>query len=280
MSVAKAHFPLFRRNGDHRSIFDPVRRKDLTNSPEERVRQQWIQYLTLECGHPLSRLSVENGLRIPQEEHESRSDLLLYDAEFKPLLLLELKAEHIPIQQKTMIQARRYNQTIKAPYILLSNGKIDVLSDESGTLLDGHYWPEFLTSRQPVHRLFDYWNRRGFLSKEDTSAMRWLQEQMTRLPSWVSFGLNIDGITAHYAFVEKIGDYWQAKTLFVGASGVTHLWISRIDTQGERKSIVCRLWSEHLSFELYSEKGNKETFPIEGGDQDLAVLERELIQAF
>ncbi len=108
-----------RRQADRAFVFDPLRKRYLLLSPEEWVRQLLIRYL-LHRTYPAGRLAVEQGLSI--HGRMRRFDLLAYDAFGRPFLLAECKAPEVKITQKTMDQIAAYNQALKAPYLLLTNG--------------------------------------------------------------------------------------------------------------------------------------------------------------
>lgn len=102
------------------TIFDRFRRKWVSLTPEEWVRQNFLQYLSDYKGFPSALMAVEkkvdiNGL--PQ-----RFDLLVYDRSGRPLLLAEFKSPAVAIDQQTFNQVIRYNSFLKAPFVLVSNG--------------------------------------------------------------------------------------------------------------------------------------------------------------
>jgi len=101
-------------------IYDFLRKKHLLLTPEEWVRQHWIHFLIAK-GFPKGWFVLEKGLRY--NGLQKRTDLLIYDREGKPYLLVECKAPEIEIDQKVVSQAFVYNQTLKCPYVTLSNGR-------------------------------------------------------------------------------------------------------------------------------------------------------------
>jgi hypothetical protein len=109
-----------KRKDDKRLIFDPVRRKWLVLQPEEMVRQLMVCYLLEEKGYRKNRLSAERGLSV--NNRQGRFDLLVYDEEVKPYLLVECKAPQIRVNQATFEQASWYNTTLKVPYLMVTNG--------------------------------------------------------------------------------------------------------------------------------------------------------------
>jgi hypothetical protein len=105
---------------DKFEIYDIVRRKYVVLQPEELVRQLVVQYLIAEKNYPLSKMRVEMGLTV--NERRKRCDILVFDNQFQPLLLVECKAATIPIDQTTFEQIARYNLVFRVPFLLVTNG--------------------------------------------------------------------------------------------------------------------------------------------------------------
>jgi hypothetical protein len=101
-------------------IFDSIRKKYVVLTPEEWVRQHVINLLIHVLDYPKSLLKIESGLRY--HALDKRSDIVVYDKEAKPYLLIECKASDVKVDEKTISQATVYNKTLKAPYVALSNG--------------------------------------------------------------------------------------------------------------------------------------------------------------
>jgi Type I restriction enzyme R protein N terminus (HSDR_N) len=101
-------------------IYDIVRRKYVILQPEELVRQLVVHYLVAEKNYPLSKMRVEMGLTV--NERQKRCDVLVFDNQFQPLLLVECKAATIPIDQTTFEQIARYNLVFRVPFLLVTNG--------------------------------------------------------------------------------------------------------------------------------------------------------------
>ncbi len=103
-------------------IFDTLRKKYIVLTPEEWVRQHFVHYLIAEKGFPKSLIKLEGGLHY--NKMSRRSDILVYDRKGAPFLLVECKASKVPISEKTFSQAAQYNSSIKAPFLLVTNGMI------------------------------------------------------------------------------------------------------------------------------------------------------------
>ena len=101
-------------------IYDPIRRKYLVKGPEEIVRQLVIQYMILEKGYVKNRMAVEKMLKI--NERLKRFDILVYDENTSPLVLVECKAPNIKVSEDTFHQIANYNLALKTKYLLVTNG--------------------------------------------------------------------------------------------------------------------------------------------------------------
>ena len=113
--------PQLSRVGEKVFIFDVLRKKNILLTPEEWVRQHWIHFLITNKGFPKGLLTSERGLTY--NGLQKRTDLLVFDRQGHPYFLIECKSPEIEINQKVLSQAIAYNQTLKCPFIALSNGK-------------------------------------------------------------------------------------------------------------------------------------------------------------
>ncbi len=103
-----------------KKIFDPIRRKYLVLTPEEWVRQHFLQYLIIQKGFPAGRFQLE--VAVKHSQTIGRFDALSVDDRGNPLLLLECKAPDVKISQETFYQIARYNGTLKAKALAVTNG--------------------------------------------------------------------------------------------------------------------------------------------------------------
>lgn len=102
-------------------IYDNIRRKYLVLTPEEKVRQGFIYFLISEMGYSKNHIRTELGLQY--HALSKRSDIMVFDKNTQPYMLVECKAESVSINQEVVEQASRYNLTFKAPYLCVTNGK-------------------------------------------------------------------------------------------------------------------------------------------------------------
>ena len=101
-------------------IFDEIRKKHLVLTPEEWVRQHFIQFLIQKKKFPSTLLQIEGGLSLNQTR--KRSDILVYNSLGEKLMVIECKAPSVAITQATFDQAARYNSVYKASWLVVTNG--------------------------------------------------------------------------------------------------------------------------------------------------------------
>ncbi|MBS1581814.1 MAG: type I restriction enzyme HsdR N-terminal domain-containing protein [Bacteroidetes bacterium] len=103
-------------------VFDPVRKRWVALTPEEWVRQHVLNYLVHELGCPASLISVEHAIAL--NRLAKRADLVVHDRAARPLLLVECKAPHVPMDQRVLEQVARYNLVFRVPYLFVTNGLV------------------------------------------------------------------------------------------------------------------------------------------------------------
>jgi Type I restriction enzyme R protein N terminus (HSDR_N) len=101
-------------------IFDPIRRKNVFLTPEEWVRQHVLNWLMVALQYPKSLIRSESGLNQPNSL--KRTDIVVYNRNAAPFLLVECKAPNILLSDQTLEQANRYNKFLKAQFLLITNG--------------------------------------------------------------------------------------------------------------------------------------------------------------
>jgi len=109
-----------RKEDDHEQILDVLRRKYVALTPEEWVRQHFIHYLIEHKHYPATLLANEVKLQVGDKV--LRADSVLYSTTLQPRMIIEYKAPHIPITQKTFDQISTYNLLLHADYLVVSNG--------------------------------------------------------------------------------------------------------------------------------------------------------------
>ena len=126
-----------RRDKDKFFIYDLARKSWLLLTPEEWVRQHWLHYFHIIKGRNLSSLILEKKLVL--NGTTKRIDLLVTEKTVAKILV-ECKAPHIKLTEKTFEQTARYKSIIGAEEIILSNGIQHIFAK----FADNHY--QFLPS--------------------------------------------------------------------------------------------------------------------------------------
>ncbi len=118
------HLPQFtfriKDNQGKKVIFDRFRRRWVALTPEEWVRQNFGCYLTEIKHFPASLVAVERTLKINQ--HDFRSDIVLFSKSGNPLAVVECKAPEVKISQQVFDQIARYNLELRVDYLMVTNG--------------------------------------------------------------------------------------------------------------------------------------------------------------
>jgi len=101
-------------------IFDRHRKKFVSLTQEEWVRQNFIEYMIEEKKYPASLISIEKQLVI--NGLKKRYDAVVFNREAKPIVIIEFKAPTVEIKQKTFDQAAVYNSKLQVGFFIISNG--------------------------------------------------------------------------------------------------------------------------------------------------------------
>ena len=112
--------PRIQEKSGRLAIFDMLRRKYVALTPEEWVRQHFVNYLTRHKGYPKGLLANEVELRIG--EKRLRCDTILYNREMQPRMIVEYKAPGIEVTQRVFNQISAYNMLLHVDYLVVSNG--------------------------------------------------------------------------------------------------------------------------------------------------------------
>ena len=106
-------------------IWDPLRRKEVAATPEERVRQWFIIQLRDAFGVPEHMMNSEVGFKFGAKPW--RADIVVYDRAGKPLAVVECKRPDVALDAYVVEQAMRYNSVLGVRYLFLTNGKMTYL---------------------------------------------------------------------------------------------------------------------------------------------------------
>jgi hypothetical protein len=109
-----------KKEGEKTYIFDPIRKAWFLLTEEEWVRQNFVAYLVKERGYPATLIALEKELLL--NGLKKRFDVLVYNDEHQPWMMVECKAPEVALSEAVLQQALRYNMTIPVTYIIITNG--------------------------------------------------------------------------------------------------------------------------------------------------------------
>lgn len=102
-------------------IFDALRKKWVALTPEEWVRQNFVQYLLQVKNYPASLIALEKEIKLG--ELKKRFDILVYDNNHQPWMMIECKAVEVNLDEKVLEQVLRYNVSVPVAFIVITNGE-------------------------------------------------------------------------------------------------------------------------------------------------------------
>ena len=171
-SIAINHFPIIVFEGTEKLLFNPILKKRFKNRPEERVRLKWVEYLLHQTDRKKSRIGFETPVQLRQEKNTLRADLILFNKQMKPEILIECKAESVPLTPAVAEQAARYNSEIGAPFICLTNGVTDFwFEQKNGSVLAVDSPIAETTRFEEIEREPIWWANRGFCSPSSSDKL-------------------------------------------------------------------------------------------------------------
>ena len=107
------------------------RRKYVRLTPEEHVRQAILHVLETQYEYPHGLIGVEVPIEVAGLK--KRCDAIVYNQLMQPLMLIEFKAETVPLTQQVFDQAAIYNRHLQVPYLMVSNGKDTIVAEVLAT---------------------------------------------------------------------------------------------------------------------------------------------------
>lgn len=144
--MIKIEFPVYqfktKNDEGNKFIFDPFRKRWLILTPEEWVRQNILQYITLVKQYPSSLIAVEKEFFLG--ELKKRCDVVVYDRNSLPWMMIECKEMNVMLNSKVLDQVLRYHMAIPAKYLLITNGSYCLgFEKREGQFLEIDALPEF-----------------------------------------------------------------------------------------------------------------------------------------
>ena len=148
LNLPEARLQLRRDPDGNVRVYDPLRRAWLVVTPEEWVRQHFVNYLISSRGYPASRIANEVTIRL--NNTVKRCDTVVYDPSLKPVAIVEYKAPEVAVTPRVFEQIARYNIVLNVGILIVSNGMhhyaCHVSPDGTFTFLrDIPRWEEIIT---------------------------------------------------------------------------------------------------------------------------------------
>ena len=110
---------------EKQTIWDPLRKKEVAFTPEEKVRQWFISVLIQQMEVPAHMMMSEAGFKLGEKQF--RADILVYDRNVKPLMVVECKRPEVELTSAVLDQAIRYNMVLDVKYIVITNGNSTII---------------------------------------------------------------------------------------------------------------------------------------------------------
>ena len=102
------------------TVWDPLRKKEVALTPEERVRQWCINVLAQQMLVPMHMMMSEAGFKYGEKQY--RADIIAYDRKLQPLVIVECKRPEVELTRDVLDQAVRDNLVLDVKLIIITNG--------------------------------------------------------------------------------------------------------------------------------------------------------------
>jgi len=137
-----AYHPKIKKEPDKELIFDGLRKIWVVLTPEEWVRQNLLQYLVQVLKYPAKLIAVEKEIKIG--ELRKRFDIVVYDRQAMPRMIIECKEMNVPLTPAVLNQVLRYNIPLQVNYLVISNGShCYAFENKEGQLTELNTLPSF-----------------------------------------------------------------------------------------------------------------------------------------
>jgi hypothetical protein len=122
--MIKIEFPPYQPKikliGEKEFIFDDVRKQWALLTPEEWVRQNFLQYLVQVIKYPATLIAVEKEIIL--NGMKKRFDILVYNRVMQPWMVVECKEMNVALNQTVLDQVIRYNMVLQSYFLVITNG--------------------------------------------------------------------------------------------------------------------------------------------------------------
>jgi hypothetical protein len=119
LDFSSIQLPLKQESAGNR-VWDMTRKKWLLLTPEEYVRQLWVHYLISQLQYPQNLIATEKTINLGSLK--KRFDIVIYNRDHKPWMIIECKAPDVTLSPNTLSQILSYQNTLQATYLVLTNG--------------------------------------------------------------------------------------------------------------------------------------------------------------
>lgn len=124
MPMIKIEYPTYRPKikikDSKEFIFDECRKRWVALTPEEWVRQNFLQYLIHVKKYPVALIAIEKEIKLG--DLKKRFDIVVYSRQLKPWMIIECKEMNVALDKKVFDQALRYNMVLQVPNLVITNG--------------------------------------------------------------------------------------------------------------------------------------------------------------
>ena len=134
--------PRIKKSQEKEFIFDVMRKRWVALTPEEWVRQHFLNYLTGVMNYPQALIAVERAFNLG--ELKKRFDIVIYDRDLQPWMLIECKEMQTALDKNALDQVLRYHIILRVPYIVITNGRNCFgFSNQNGQVMELSDLPPF-----------------------------------------------------------------------------------------------------------------------------------------
>ena len=126
MIVVQYPEPKFRMKNENgkQYVFDTIRKIWVLLTEEEWVRQNFVNYLITKLHYPSTIIALEKEILL--NDLKKRFDILVYDKNHRPWMLVECKEPKLKLSEDVLQQVLRYNISVPVEYIVITNGNATV----------------------------------------------------------------------------------------------------------------------------------------------------------
>ncbi|MBS4066809.1 MAG: type I restriction enzyme HsdR N-terminal domain-containing protein [Chitinophagaceae bacterium] len=145
--MVKVEFPVpnfkIKEEDGKELIFDEIRRKWVKLTPEEWVRQNFVQYLVQAKQYPAAFISIEKEIQLG--ELKKRFDVLIYNRNHEPWMMVECKSLDVELSADVLAQVVRYNTSVPVSFLVITNGSYTYVYEKKLNALQAlSFLPDFL----------------------------------------------------------------------------------------------------------------------------------------